>query len=646
MAQTSTTASVEAGIYLFAHTGDGDYAEALEALLKQAAASGATVRCQAGKVYFLSRAASPACAVRLDLNGATLRGAKGVLTGSRTRATYSAGRYFTSVAGQASFTKQPAQDIRAGDILRFESNDTRIATGSYKHGQYTRVLSVSGNAVTLGVPFYASYSVDRIAVLEPLCHRLENGTLDISGAERVSSGMPVTGAYLRGDRIEVARVRVIGGKEAGMGLQLEGMTVVAEDCHVHDVTNISGVPGGGRVGYGIAPLGDMVHIVRPVVERCKHGISSASREFMTRIVKITDAICMTPPQTQGQTAKSQDGVESPLYQAAIDAHANVGYLEVVRANFDGVNTAIAVRNGNALIVDPVIRISGMTTLYRNDIAIIAYEAPVEHLHIRNARMIVASGYNSALPTLVGIQTIGTAAHRAVVVDGAETNAGRLFWMPASGNKTYDSGSSIERLEMRGLRGVVSAGIQINGTVSSPFGTIGRIRLEGDLSLAAGAGNSKPSGFLDIRFVRSVGTVHVRGRLDGAKAQYQDLGLIQIGSVKDSVALPDIDCRGAELYARTMAVMLATTSTVAPGCGRFDDAIITHAKEGAGATYAPGICLNAPKASTEPWSFNGTRISTGTIGLAGSESIRVVKAANASFNGLVTNGGIYPRTLTS
>lgn len=624
-----------------AHAGDVDHADLLENALRAAAASGAVLQLEAGKTYALSRPANPGVAVRLDLNGATLAAPKGAVVASSTRLRFTAGDYFTTRLGAVSFEKRADWQIQAGDVLRFESDTVRFQIGGYRFGQYARVVSVVGNVVSINVPFHAVFRVDRLFVLEPLDHWLANGTIDISQAAAVSSGLPVSGVYLRGNRICVDRVRVIGGPEAGMGLQLEGMTVTCVDCHVSDVTNNAGHPSGGRTGYGIAPTGDVMTIVRPVLERCKHGISGGSRTYNNRILKVIDAVCLTPQGSHSRRNTDQSGVTTPLYQAAIDAHANLDHFEIVRPHFDTVNSCVAVRNGHAVITDPLFLTRGVTTLFRNDMLVVAYEAPVRHITIRGARIVTDVDFpltGANYPTLLGIQSLGPASHDRIVIEGAEAEGpvpARLFWMPGSGTAATDAAVSLESLRASGIRGRWIAGIQINGSANSPLGRIGELVLDGDITLGTGS-YGYAYGTLDVRWCAGVAKVTVRGTHDGAEHQVSGLGMIQLGASGSDPQSPPmlVDCRGARILAKGKAFVLASRSTVAPGPGYFQGAQVTHGA--AGITDGPGIYVNVPSAPTEDWIFMGATILTGQPSLANGNNIRFVGATRFAPDGCVVN----------
>lgn len=102
--------------------------------------------------------------IRLTVNGARIIATNGMIT-VRQRSSYTAGAYFMTVKNANTFTIPAGVSIAAGDLLTLWSNNIFQATGTYHHGQWTKVVGVSGGVATVEPPFYDAYSPTALTLL-------------------------------------------------------------------------------------------------------------------------------------------------------------------------------------------------------------------------------------------------------------------------------------------------------------------------------------------------------------------------------------------------------------------------------------------------------------------------------------------------
>jgi hypothetical protein len=339
-----------------------------------------------GRSYYLSRPVRARSNVVIDLNGARVIAPRGAIVASSGIGKLLTGKpLFTTKLGAKSFKLKSDAQIQPGEMLMFRSSALRVELGDYRHGQYASVLAVRNGTVILDVPFYATYPVSELYRLKPLVVAIQNGTIDMRSARSNSPGKtPFRGVEMRGKHCFCHNLKLLGSNEAGVGLHAEGMNVVFSECRAEGFVNLSGIIGAkGRFGYGFSLDGDSVIADNCVAINCKHGFTSGSRRITTRIMTVKNCKAASPVDG-AERMTSPGGAQQPVYQAMVDAHANVLDFHVLNIETYGCNSAIAVRGGRATIERPQITSLSHTLKYRNDFLISIYEVPVSRVRVIDA----------------------------------------------------------------------------------------------------------------------------------------------------------------------------------------------------------------------------------------------------------------------
>ena len=587
--------------------GDGttDDSAALQSLVDEG--DGAIVLPQ-GKRIYLAQPVRVRNNVVLDLNGSKLIAPKGaIVASSGLGETLYGAPLFEAEEGERTFRLGEDVGIETGELLMLRSDETRIAFGDYRHGQYACVTSVSDRSISLDKPFYASYPVTELYRLRPLVVAIQNGTIDMRSAVPNEAGQtPFRGVEMRGKHCFCHNLRVLGGNEAGAGLHAEGMNVVFSDCYAEGFVNLSGIIGKtGRFGYGFSMDGDSVIAESCSAVDCKHGFTSGSRRITTRLMTIKNCFAQTPADAFHQMT-APGGAKQPVYQAMIDAHANVLDFNVLGCETTGCNSAIAVRGGRATIENPKITTFGNTLKYRNDFLISIYEAPVSAVVVRNARVDgSAIADTSEVPALVGIQPLNPGQHGKIEIEQPTVTNVRLFELPGQAKTSIASEISLQCLSITGATGTIVSGVRVGKAAKArKFGEIGEITVSGRLDVSDW---NEERGFLvDVDFVAALDRLIIQGAFDGTGANAPIF--IRVGAQDTDMIPPQlVDLRNTRLVAAHRAFSLSTRSKVRAGRGVFTDADIRHSAAPVCLNSDAGLSVILPIVAEVPWAFEGTRI---------------------------------------
>lgn len=612
-----------------------DAVSAWESLLSQA--NGRLVQGTPGATYYVSRPIVATKSINLDLNGAKIRGPAGVLVAERTRYSYTAGAYFTTVQGMSSFTLPVGVTIVKGDLLRLESDTVRETVGTYLYGTYAAVVNVSAGIVIIDVAFEAAYSVDRIYVMEPLHVRVVNGAIDVSGAVQVATGNPAIGIQTTGMFVTAENLSLIGGDYAGIGLNALGHTIRVNGVRCENFKDMGGVPAGGRLGYGVQASGVDVEFGEGTGgSRCKHVLTSATRNVVAQAVRMRGVWGHSPKGNAGADVTTQDGQSSPLYQQAFDIHANVEFAEIGPFRFDGVNSVIAIRNGRAKIHHGDIVHHGSQTDFRQDFLVNIYERAVDEVRLQEICVNCdALGVGDPVVSLTGIEQYWGGAHGDIVGDGISMNGGRLFSLEGSANAPLAASISINSVRFTRVSGVLAGGIRILGDSSPyPLGAIGDLEIRGDFELSTAA---TPPATSPLPAIRVLYVSSLRSAAGSGSWTADDLtnsqAVVDLGTSSFDMTPPTwIDFSNTRSSCWSMFFNLSTASATAAGPARFHGVDITHNGQNGG--FSPGVYTSLTVAPSGPWTFNGARIIDANVGSASAncEDVRASGSHNLDLSG--------------
>lgn len=607
----------------------------------KALATGRPIRAKRRQNYAFANDVKGVTSCPVDFNGSTIIPDKKGFTLRKTKFSYTGGAYFTSTRGAASFPLPAGLLIQRGDMLRLESDEINVSAGTYKHGQYARVSRVDGSTtpatVILTGPFYASYRVDRIYVMEPAVFILRNGRIDLSGAAAVASAdNGIVGAEMIGAMVGVQDMEIIGPEAGSIGIYAEGMTVRVRDSYATGFLEKYGIPNnGGRRGYGFQVGGDDVLVSATSGDRCKHFVSAAAgRHYVSRTIRLENCQGYNPPF--GAAVVTPDGapISQPLYQWLIDCHANCEYLYIDKPELEGPNGLIAVRNGWAEVTSPRLRQSEVNYSYANDGAIYVGEAPVRRLNVTNVDWEVDATYQaSGIASLIAVNVFDASVNGPISINGANVKGGRLFRVVHNGNA-----GGFESVEARGIRGELSQGIQIVGaSAAAPLGPVGKVVLEGQIRQSATYGPIAP--LVDVHYAASLREWAFLGQHD-CKAAGGTGFAARIGIGDDNIIMPQLtDMRGLILDANQGAIALQTLSTVPIGVGLLDGARISHNNSGVTTDFSPGVYASLPSQPSKAWTHRGAVITSGAPGQASSENIRFSNRSLLDLTGLTINDAV-------
>lgn len=394
----------------------------LLASLFASARDGDLVRLDRERTYRLTRPLRHGRSVRIDLNGSRLVGSTGLLVVSPPKRSYARGGYFNARRGTdiAAALDLADLDVRPGELLRMQSDTLRLKRGGYRFGELATLSTRSrGRNLVMQDGFLDDYQVDRIDVFRPITIELFNGGLEIVDAAKARGRgrNPAIAAVLMGAVVRVDGVTLSGDDFAGGGLFAEGDAVRLRGVRADGFLDLGGIPGGGRLGYGMTGSGRDVQVEACGGSNCKHVIESASRDYVTARYTVIDAECASPAGAQDRMMTTQGGERQPVHQYLVGCHANVGRMTLIRPRLDGVNSLIGVRNGWAEISDAQLTTRGVNPLWGGTYLVNVAERAVENVYLRGPVVTLDMPMGGPTCFLVGVQREARGGDGVLRVDG-------------------------------------------------------------------------------------------------------------------------------------------------------------------------------------------------------------------------------------
>ncbi|MCO7511783.1 hypothetical protein NJH77_21265 [Serratia fonticola] len=331
--------------------GDGvsDDTEALR-LAHAACVNAERIELTEGKTYLVTGGVNSGLSGGIVGNGATIKATSGtvgftVLSFGKLKGSLS-GLSVPVIKGARSFTIPGISAIATrGDMISLGSDNIRVpvATGSttnpYYHGMRAKVLSVSGDTISIDRQLYAAFTISKVQVHKGFSSMsAENLTLDLTSVGNVP--YLVEGLSFTGTNIHIKGLEIKGSKYCSAGLVLAGSVAKVEASDFGGFCNINGVSTGGRTGYGV-----YLDCNDTVVDSChfrdnKHNLTCASRSYVMSGLVVNG--CET------------DTILGSDYNvlAAFDLHANVvGVPTFTKNHIRCAGAAFGIRNGGARMTD-------------------------------------------------------------------------------------------------------------------------------------------------------------------------------------------------------------------------------------------------------------------------------------------------------
>lgn len=395
------------------------------AALFAAAPDGGRIKLDRGRHYQLTQSIHHDRSIGVDLNRSRLSGVQELLIISAPRRIVKLSKPFDVIQGSSAVHLPKGVQVQVGDLVRFESDDVRQKRGRYKFGEINQVDRNQSGQLQMRAPLQESYRVDRMSVQKPIWIELLNGELDVVEAKPVTQrgARAVIATVLSGASVLVDSVRAYGGDYAGVGIYADGQEVRLRSVWGEGFLDLGGIPGGGRLGYGMTVLGRDVRVESSGGARCKHVIECASRDYLTASFTMLDVVCSSPGGRQDEMMMTVAGERQPVFQYLVGCHANVTNMRISRAKLDGVNSLIGVRNGNAEVVDSILTTRGVNRSYGGNYLVNIYETPLEKVMLDHPRIVNAQPLGGASGFLVGVQSDAASAAGEISIVNPQQEGG-------------------------------------------------------------------------------------------------------------------------------------------------------------------------------------------------------------------------------
>lgn len=309
---------------------------------------GGTLELEENKTYRITATVFAPKVAYLKGNGATIKpdatllsaGGVGVFVGEKIAA-YTGFTAVGVVADQRTFTMPAGTTASVGDMLIFNSTDVRLTASfaNYNHGMCAVVVEVSGQVVTLSMPFYGAFNVTSIDRWRGQAKTTVEGVnFDLTNSLSTLNYFEALGII--GTNIRLTQSRFIGNQFSMVAAHLTGESGVVESCLFRGFRNTQGIGGSGRVGYGVAFATNSSRISSCVGVENKHFVTCGGIERVQRGNVLVENCLIT------EGAVSADGV------GAIDCHSNLFGKLIARDNVMNVYAiAFNVRHGGAFIAE-------------------------------------------------------------------------------------------------------------------------------------------------------------------------------------------------------------------------------------------------------------------------------------------------------
>lgn len=219
----------------------------------------------------------------------------------------------------------------------------------------------------------------------------------------------------------------------------------------------------------------------------------------------------------------------------------------------------------------------------------------------------------------------------ISINKPRMNGGAFFTIVRNTDATGMATTSLERLDIIGATGTVSGGVSVRGNTAQPFGAIGNITIDGELTCDVTSGVT--TALLDVGSCASIGKVKTRGSFDWRAFSADSGSAINVGGTDVSVDISaGADFRFTRIQSDGGAIAISTASTTPAGRFAFDGAQLQHHYNSDVTKFAPGIYFNTPVVFSEEATFSGARLrnQNSTSAVSG-QNIRIGATAHVAIN---------------
>lgn len=567
-----------------------------------AKAAGRPIVFPSGQTYYLSDNIKIGNTLNIDFNGCKIIAPKGIVDRKLTNLSFAAGNYLTTVKNQMTFPSIPGvtDSVRVGSIILIRCATPYNPVGNYHDGQVLHVVKVNPDkSFLIDKPIYKAFQVDIIDIYSGADLTVRNLELDMTTGDQEEKGFNVY-CY---KNVIIESVIAHGAKESACAFEVVADNVHVTNCEAHGFLNTIG--DSSRMGYGFSLNGNYVYAQSVRGSRCKHIITGGQRTIMTLDFHI-DGFKGANPDDGYDDLPEISGV-GPLYQAALDFHGNCLNAFITNSEYDGCNGAIAIRNGNAIIDNMKIRSRSVTNGFRNDYLINVYEHPVENIIVNNAEVYVdppMSG-QSALASLIGVQSgLLVGDNKNIIVNNLTQEGGRLFNMNVA--STEGGECNIDKVIFKGVTASLDAGINVAGTSEFPTGTIGRIEIQGNITIKSNA--DKTLRLVNAEYIGGLKELVLKNSYFDC-TNITESAAVRVNASGNSTPPSYMDFSNSHLICGASGLTFANLAPSGSwGRAIFDGMKLDYNKSAKSSlTFIPGVYGSLDGTVTDEWTFKGAKI---------------------------------------
>jgi hypothetical protein len=569
-----------------------------------AKAAGRPIVFPSGQTYYLSNNIEIGNTLSIDFNGCKIVAPNGIVNRKLTNLSFSAGNYLTTVKNQMTFPKIAGvtESVAVGSIILIKCATPYNPVGNYYDGQLLHVVKVNlDGSFLIDKPIYKAFQVDTIDIYSGADLTIRNLELDMSTGDDAQKGF-YTYCY---KNVIIENVIAHGAKESACAFEILADNVRVNNCEAHGFLNTIGSGPGQRQGYGFSLNGNYVYAQSVRGSRCKHIITGGQRTVMTLDFHI-DGFKGANPATEFNVGSGLSG-GGPMYQAAIDFHGNCLNAFITNSEYDGCNGAIAIRNGNAIISNMKIRSRSVTSGFRNDYLINVYEHPVENIIVNDAEVYVdppLSGQTD-LASLIGVQSgLLVGANKNIIVNNLTQDGGKLFNMNVA--SAEGSECNIDKIVFKGVTASLDAGINIAGTSGFLTGTIGRIELQGNITIKPNA--DKTLRLVNAEYVGGLNELILKNSYFDC-TNITEAAVVRVNFSGNSTPPSYMDFSNSHLICGATGLTFANLAPSGSWGRAIFDGMKLDFNKGAkpSLTFIPGVYGSLEGTVAGEWTFKGTKI---------------------------------------
>lgn len=556
-----------------------------------------------GQKYYLSNNIHINNTLNVDFNSCKIIAPNGIVDRKPSGLKFYVPDNLMTAKNQMTFPRiEGTESVTVGSIILIRCATPYNPVGNYRDGQLLHVVKINSDSTFLiDKPIYKAFKVDTIEIFSGADLTIRNLELDMTTGNLPQKGFE-TYCY---KNVIIENVIAHGAKQSACAFEIVADNIRVSNCEAHGFLNTTGAGTGQRQGYGFSLNGNYVYAQSVRGSRCKHIITGGQRTIMTLDFHI-DGFKGANPDDGYDDLPEISGV-GPLYQAALDFHGNCLNAFITNSEYDGCNGAIAIRNGNAIIDNMKIRSRSVTNGFRNDYLINVYEHPVENIIVNNAEVYVdppLSGQN-ALASLVGVQSgLLVGDNKNIIVNNLTQEGGRLFNMNVA--STEGGECNIDKVIFKGVTASLDAGINLAGTSEFPTGTIGRIEIQGNITINSNA--DKTLRLVNAEYIGGLKELVLKNSYFDC-TNITESAAVRVNASGNSTPPSYMDFSNSHLICGASGLTFANLAPSGSwGRAIFDGMKLDYNKGAKSSlTFIPGVYGSLDGTVTDEWTFKGAKI---------------------------------------